>query len=96
MGPSVTKVIQLNFVLSGDASTGTLTQNETTSGSSSPTVLSGSLNGHTTNSTAKFTVSFPGLTPSAAVTLTLINQAVFSMQATTIGGEIMNVVFSRP
>jgi hypothetical protein len=92
----LTKVIQLNFVLSGDASTGTLTQNETTSGSSSPTVLSGSLNGHTTNSTAKFTVSFPGLTPSAAVTLTLINQAVFSMQATTIGGEIMNVVFSRP
>jgi hypothetical protein len=30
-----------------------------------------------------------------AVTLTLMNQASFSMQATTIGGKLMNVVFNR-
>ena len=91
----LTKVIQLKIVLSGDAFTGTLTQKATTSGSNSPTVLSGSVNGRKTNTTAKFMVSFPGLTPSVAVTLTLMNQAAFSMLSTTIGGQLMNVVFNR-
>jgi hypothetical protein len=91
----LTKVIKLNIVLSGNTVTGTLTQKATTSGSNSPTALNGSVNGRKTNTTAKFTVSFPGLTPSVAVTLTLMNQASFSMQATTIGGKLMNVVFNR-
>jgi hypothetical protein len=91
----LTKVIQLNIILSGDAFTGTLTQKATMSGSNSPTVLNGSINGRKTNTTAEFTVSFPGLTPSVAVTLTLMNPASFSMLATTIGGQLMNVVFNR-
>jgi hypothetical protein len=91
----LTKTIQLNIALSGDAFTGTLTQKATTGSGSPPTVLNGSVNGRKTNTTAQFTVSFPGLTPSVAVTLTLMNPASFSMQATTIGGQLMNVVFNR-
>jgi hypothetical protein len=91
----LTKAIQLNIVLSGDVFTGALSQKATRSGSNSPTVLNGSVNGRKTNTTAKFTVSFPGLTPSVAVTLTLMNSASFSMQATTLGGQLMNVVFNR-
>ena len=92
----LTKVIQLNITLAGDAFSGTLVQKATTSGSrSSETDLSGSVSGHKTDKTAKFTVSFPGLTPSVAVVLTLNAPTSFSMQATTLGGQLMNVNFKK-
>jgi hypothetical protein len=92
----LTKVIQLNITLAGDAFTGTLSQKATTSGSDTlGSNLNGSVAGHKTDKTADFAVSFPGLTPSVAVVLALINSASFSMRATTLGGQLMNVTFKR-
>jgi hypothetical protein len=90
------KVVQLIITLtSDDAFTGTLTQKATTRGSSSETNLEGSVTGHKTDKNADFRVSFPGLTPSVDVALALNNPSSFSMRATTIGGQLMNVTFNR-
>lgn len=90
------KAIRLNITLTGDAFSGELTQKATTYGdAASVAVLKGSVSGHKTDTSANFTVSFPGLTPSVAVTLKLNSRSSFSMHATTLGGELMNVVFSR-
>jgi hypothetical protein len=90
------KVIRIDITLAGDAFSGQLTQKATTRGdSASASVLKGSVSGHKTDITANFTVSFPGLTPSVAVTLKLNRLSSFSMHATTLGGELMNIVFDR-
>jgi hypothetical protein len=94
----LSKVIQLNITLAaaGDAFSGDLTQKATVRGNaSSETVLQGSVSGHKTDKTANFRVSFPGLTPSVDVTLTLIDPGTFSMHATTFGGELMDITFSK-
>ena len=93
----LTKVIQLNITLAGgEAFSGDLTQKATTRGdSSSETVLKGSVSGNKTDKSANFRVSFPGLTPSVDVALGLNNPSSFSMQATTFGGQLMNVSFNR-
>ena len=94
----LTKVIQLSITLAGDgdAFSGVLTQKATIRGdSSNATVLNGSVAGQKTDKTASFKVSFPGLTPSVNVTLTLNNPSSFSMQATTLGGGLMDVTFNR-
>ncbi len=93
----LTKLIQLNITLAaGDAFSGDLTQKATLRGSaSSETVLRGSVSGKKTDKTANFRVTFPGLTPSVDVALTLINTGTFSMRATTFVGELMDVTFSK-
>jgi hypothetical protein len=92
----LTKVIQLNITLARDAFSGTLSQKATTRGSGArESDLGGSVTGHKTDKTADFTVSFPGLTPSVSVVLTLISPGSFSMRATTLGGQLMDVTFRR-
>jgi len=93
----LTKVIQLSITLAaGDTFTGDLSQKATLRGNaSSETILKGSVAGQKTDKTANFRVSFPGLTPSVDVTLVLNNPVSFSMRATTIGGELMDVTFNN-
>jgi len=93
----LTKVIQLNIALdAGDTFTGDLSQKATWRGNApSETVLKGSVAGQKTDKTANFRVSFPGLTPSVDVTLVLNSPGSFSMRATTIGGELMDVTFNN-
>jgi hypothetical protein len=92
----LTKVIQLSITLAGDAFSGDLTQKATTRGdASSASVLNGTVAGHKTDKTANFRVSFPGLTPSVDVTLTLLDPSSFSMRAATFGGQLMDVTFRR-
>lgn len=90
----LTKVIQLNITLVGEAFTGTLSQKATTHGSSEA-VLEGAVSGHKSDKNANFRVSFPGLTPSVDVALGLNTPSSFSMSATTFGGQLMNVSFNR-
>jgi hypothetical protein len=92
----LTKVIQTNITLGDDGNvfSGNLTQKATTRGESE-TDHNGTVSGQKTDTTADFTVSFPGLTPSVHVILKLISPSSFSMQATTLGGQLMNVAFSK-
>lgn len=88
------KVIRLTITLAGEAFSGSLTQKASIRGGAD-SVLDGSVFGHKTDTSANFRVSFPGLTPSVAVTLKLANPLSFSMHATTLGGELMDIVFNR-
>jgi hypothetical protein len=92
------KVIKLTIALigDGDAFSGNLTQTATTRDDPSiATNLSGAVAGRKTDKTAEFKVSFPGLTPSVNVTLTLSSPSSFAMQATTLGGQLMDLTFNR-
>lgn len=92
----LTKAIQLRIALSGSEFAGALTQTATIHGSNAaPVTMTGAVSGHKTDTTAKFTVDFPSLTPSVAVTLQLNSKSSFTMHATTFAGALMNVVFRR-
>jgi hypothetical protein len=92
------KVIKLTIALTGDgdAFSGNLTQTATIRNDpSSASNLGGTVAGRKTDKTAEFKVSFPGLTPSVNVTLTLGSPSSFTMQATTLGGQLMDLTFNR-
>jgi hypothetical protein len=90
----LSKSIQLDITLNGNAFSGTLTQT-TRIGGGTPSVLSGSVSGQKTDNTAQFGVTFPGLVPSVTVALRLTSPSSYTMQATTLGGALMDVAFNR-
>jgi hypothetical protein len=92
----LTKLVHLRLSLTGNEFTGDLTQHaKTRESNSTPTVLTGSVSGQKSDTSANFTVRFHGMTPNAYVVLTLKGTSSLSMQATTFGGELMNVTFNR-
>ena len=84
------KKIYIEIELSGDDFSGRLTQKSSVEGAN-PSVLEGTVAGQKTD----IRVSFPGFTPSASVSLKLINASTFSMQASTLGAQLMDLTFHR-
>ena len=60
------KLVQLSITVNGSAFSGTITQ-RTRVGGDAETVLSGTVTGRKTDTTAEFDARFPGLVPNVAV-----------------------------
>lgn len=89
------KTIRLAVHLTGEAVSGTLTQTSTTRENKSPATLSGSVSGTRTGDAANLQVHFGGLTPTVSVALSMTSASAFSLHASTFGGTLMQVHFSR-
>jgi hypothetical protein len=89
------KTIRLAIRLSGEAVSGTLTQTSTTRDNGSPATLRGSVSGSRTGDAANLQVHFGGLTPTVSVALNMNSASAFSLHASTFGGTLMQVRFSR-
>ncbi len=89
------KTVRLAVHLSGNAISGTLTQTSVTRGNGSPTTLRGSVTGSRTENAANLQVHFGGLMPTVSVALNMSSTSAFSLHASTFGGTLMRVNFSR-
>jgi hypothetical protein len=92
----LTKSVHLTIALKGNTIAGNITQRTSVRGSNTPeAVLNGSVAGHKTDSTAEFQARFPGLVPNVSVLLKLTSPSSYTMQASTLGGTLMDVSFKR-
>jgi hypothetical protein len=90
------RVSSLMVTLDGNDITGTLDQSTWSGGSSvSPTVLKGSVSGRRTEDGATLQVRFPGFMPNATVTFKILNPSSFSVQATALGIQMMQVTYNK-
>ena len=86
----------LAIVLDGDQFTGTASQTSTLRGDGrAAKVRNGSVSGRKTEDTADFEVKFSGLTPNARVVLKLFTPSSYSMQISSLGITLTDVVFHR-
>ena len=88
------KLVHLSITVNGSAFSGTITQ-RTRVGGDPETVLSGTVTGRKTDTTAEFDARFPGFVPNVAVALKLTTPNTYTMQARTLGGQLMDVSFKR-
>jgi hypothetical protein len=88
------KLIELRIRLAGKVFSGTIVQ-RMRDGNPSETVLSGSVSGRKTDSTADFVARFPGLVPDVNVSLKSTSRSAYTMLASTFGGALMDVTFRK-
>jgi hypothetical protein len=89
------KTVRLAVHLSGNAISGTLTQTSVSRANETPATLHGSVSGSRTDNAANLRVNFGGIMPSVSVALNMNSASAFSLHASTFGGTLMQVSFSR-
>lgn len=89
------KTVRLAVHLTGNAVSGTLTQTSVSRGNETPATLHGSVSGTRTDNAADLRVDFGGLMPRVSVSLNMNSASAFSLEASTLGGTLMQVSFSR-
>jgi len=88
------KLLHLAVMIAGDQLTGEASQTSIVTDGAEK-VLNGTVTGHKTDATAELEVRFPGLTPSATISLRRLDPSRFTMTIASLGLVLMDVTFAR-